>query len=198
MKAWLLALAFLLAQPAGGTVTRVVDGDGLDVAGVGTIRLIGVDAPELTSETDGRCGRLARQFMVDLVGDGPVALKYEGKTRDVYGRVLAYVVLASGKSVNAEMVRNGWARVYRATWFRDLSAYERLEAEARERKLGIWAIGSAACAAAESGGYRGNLRSRVFHAKACPYYRCENCVAEFKSRREAEAAGFRAHRECVK
>lgn len=87
---------------------RVIDGDTF-IANVGgvveTIRLIGVDAPEL-----GRCyatqsAALLRHltFRDDLwiaIGDEP---------RDEYGRLLAYVFHENGTLVNLEMAKAGAA-----------------------------------------------------------------------------------------
>jgi endonuclease YncB( thermonuclease family) len=41
-----LALVFLAAPASAQIVTRVIDGDTIVVANVGTVRLIGVDTPE--------------------------------------------------------------------------------------------------------------------------------------------------------
>ena len=42
----------------------------------------------------------------------------------------------------------------------------------------------------------GNARSYIYHNSSCRYYNCKNCVVTFSSRREAEAAGFRACKVC--
>ena len=42
----------------------------------------------------------------------------------------------------------------------------------------------------------GNAKSYIYHNSSCRYYDCKNCVVIFSSRREAEAAGFRACKVC--
>ena len=42
----------------------------------------------------------------------------------------------------------------------------------------------------------GNAKSYIYHNSSCRYYNCKNCVVIFSSRKEAEAAGFRACKVC--
>ncbi len=44
--------------------------------------------------------------------------------------------------------------------------------------------------------YRGQRRSRVFHAPHCRYYNSKNCTVNFESREEAIAAGYKPGRHC--
>lgn len=71
-----------------GVVTSVVDGDTLDVEGVGRVRLVGIDTPEV-----GECGYdEARERLSDLVLGEPVTLVTAGvDDRDRYDRLLRYV-----------------------------------------------------------------------------------------------------------
>jgi hypothetical protein len=46
--------------------------------------------------------------------------------------------------------------------------------------------------------YRGNVRSRDYHAPGCRAYDCPDCTAVFKARRKAEEAGYRPHQACVR
>ena len=46
--------------------------------------------------------------------------------------------------------------------------------------------------------YHGNTRSNVFHGPGCKDYNCKNCTVALGSVQEAQRAGYRAHRECVK
>jgi micrococcal nuclease len=89
------------------TVTRVLDGDTLDVEGGLRIRL--VDAPEL-SETG---GPEARDYLTDLCL-GSLALLDEDDFQigdDPYGRVLA-VASCGGTNANAVMISTGRAETY--------------------------------------------------------------------------------------
>ena len=61
---------------------------------------------------------------------------------DRYGRTLGVVFLA-GKNVNLEMVKAGYAEVYRGTDAKgfDSAPYWKAEGEARAAKKGMWAQG---------------------------------------------------------
>ena len=48
-----------------------------------------------------------------------------------------------------------------------------------------------------TGPFHGNVSSRVYHAPGCRDYNCKHCTQVFATRQAAEAAGYRAHAECV-
>ena len=88
-----------------GIVTNVVDGDTVDVEGVGRIRVIGIDTPER-----GACGfESATQAMSVLVLGREVAL-VPGATVDVdrYGRLLRYVDVGP-VDAGLSLIEDGWA-----------------------------------------------------------------------------------------
>ena len=98
-----------LAEPPDetqtGTVTNVVDGDTVDVEGVGRIRVIGIDTPER-----GACGyESATQAMSVLVLGRRVSL-VPGATEDSdrYGRLLRYVDVGS-RDAGLSLISDGWA-----------------------------------------------------------------------------------------
>ena len=97
------------------TLERVVDGDTIVVAGGHHIRLIGVDTPETKDpRRPVQCfGREASAFLTDLLPRGTgVRLVGDVEARDVYDRTLAYAYrLPDGLFVNADLVRQGYARV---------------------------------------------------------------------------------------
>jgi endonuclease YncB( thermonuclease family) len=74
--------------PESGQVTFVYDGDTVEVAGLGTIRIIGIDTPEA-----GRCGAdEARAALNDLALNKIATLTPgKGENADRYGRLLRYV-----------------------------------------------------------------------------------------------------------
>lgn len=104
--ALLSAVAFACASPAA------VDGDTLRCAGIGLVRLIGIDAPELPGHCrPGRVctpgdGDAARRALARLVRRGAVTCATEG--RDHYGRVLARCE-AGGRDLSCAMMAGGWA-----------------------------------------------------------------------------------------
>lgn len=102
-------------RPAGlcieRVVTRVLDGDTLDVEGGLRIRLVLVDAPELHEPG----GTAARDFLTDRCL-GALALIDEDDFQigdDPYGRVLA-VVRCRGANANAALIASALADTYYA------------------------------------------------------------------------------------
>jgi micrococcal nuclease len=93
-----------------GTVTRVIDGDTIDVeldnGGEERIRYIGVNTPE----RDEACYRDATQANRDLVQGQRVQLVPDDTNRDRFGRLLRYVFVGD-VFVGATLVRNGYAEV---------------------------------------------------------------------------------------
>lgn len=90
-------------------VTRVIDGDTLDVEGSVRIRLVLVDAPELSASG----GPEARDYLTHLCM-GSLALVDEDDLQigdDPYGRVLA-VVYCGGTNANAAMISSHHADTY--------------------------------------------------------------------------------------
>ena len=105
------------SDPAMATVTRVIDGDTIDVRIDGReerVRLIGIDTPEsVRPDAPVECyGPEASAFTHELLPEGSaVRLTRDVVGRDDYGRVLAYVRRAAdGLFVNEEIVRQGYAR----------------------------------------------------------------------------------------
>jgi micrococcal nuclease len=125
-------------------VLRVVDGDTLHVRLEGrdvTIRLIGIDAPEV-DWYGGRAqcfGARAGRFASGILEDERVRLEFDEERLDPYDRTLAYVYLDDSRMVNVVLVRRGFARV---TIYPPNDRYEgRLRAAedaARSRGAGLW------------------------------------------------------------
>ena len=120
------------------------DGDTLQVIGVGRVRLLGIDAPELARglDTAAPFAREARERLATLVAGRYVRLESDGDTHDRYGRVLAYVIRDDGLLVNAEMLRAGLARVTARQPLRRLDELRRAEREAQAARRGLWAAGA--------------------------------------------------------
>lgn len=139
LLAWLAAgLVVAASAVAGeniayGIVSGVVDGDTCFVVinGQATrIRLDSIDAPEKKQAF----GRRAEQALRELVAKKQVEVRWTSSDR--YGRLVARLKVA-GVDVNAELVRNGFAWVYRK-YSRDAELLA-LEAQAREARRGLWA-----------------------------------------------------------
>ena len=142
-----LALTAATAASAGAdarytltaTVSRVVDGDTLEVVLAGgkreRVRLVGVDAAErgacFANEAAAHVRRLAQSKRVVLKGD---AIQ---PTRDRYDRLLAYVWLPGGRDLGYQLIAAGSAKVYDASFDR-LAVYRRAESGARGAGSGLW------------------------------------------------------------
>jgi micrococcal nuclease len=121
-------------------VRAVLDGDTIDVATIGRVRLLGVDAPELGREYDTPApfAREARERLASLVLKHWVLLEWDGPTRDVYNRHLAYVLGEDGLFVNAALVREGLARVTARLPLGRLDELNRAQREAQAFRRGMW------------------------------------------------------------
>lgn len=120
-------------------IVAVNDGDTLTLASGAKIRLVQVDAPELTSDCFGHeaarvlASLVPERARVELVRDP------ELDERDAYGRLLRYVVVGE-TDVNVELVRRGAASPYFFRGERGAHADELLDAldEARAARAGYW------------------------------------------------------------
>lgn len=118
------------------TVTGVTDGDTVRVL-IETaegkreekVRLHQIDAPERAQPF----GNTSRQYLAELVHQRNVTLQTDG--RDRYGRVIGTLLL-DDKSINAEMVRAGYAWAYRAYLEDEILLL--LEGAARDAGRGLW------------------------------------------------------------
>jgi endonuclease YncB( thermonuclease family) len=93
-------------RPATRTflVSRVVDGDTLELANGETVRLVGIDTPEV-----GECGyERASVALGRLVTGRPVRLTRSDEDRDRYGRLLRYVDVG-GVDAGLRQIRSGLA-----------------------------------------------------------------------------------------
>ena len=112
----------VIADLLPGSLIGVIDGDTIKVVfvdpppGIQTeesIRLLGIDAPELNASTgSGPLATEAREFVVEHTADSTVYLAFESRWRGDFGRLLAYVFTSEGSLLNAELLSCGLASVY--------------------------------------------------------------------------------------
>ncbi len=93
------------AGSIAGVVVDVVDGDTIDVGGVGRVRIIGIDTPERDE-----CGfETATRRLAELVlGERVVLVAGASGDVDRYGRLLRYVDV-DGVDAGLVLIEEGWA-----------------------------------------------------------------------------------------
>ena len=116
-------------------VTRVIDGDTFETESGEKVRLIGINAPEMSDFY----GLEAKKYLTDLIRDKLVDLQSDNisNDRDRYQRLLRYVII-DGIDVNRKMVSDGFAFAYLKYKFSKSDMYENAQIRAREMNLGIW------------------------------------------------------------
>lgn len=121
-------------------VSRVIDGDTFTLENGETIRLIGIDTPELHhSEIPvQRFAKEAADYLKNMIEGLKVTLEFEpDNLKDPYGRLLAYVYI-NGVFVNKEMIRRGYAYAYTRFPFKHQQDFLEAEKEAIEKQYGLW------------------------------------------------------------
>jgi micrococcal nuclease len=122
--------------PEFAIVSRVIDGDTIELLSGEKVRYIGIDTPEI-----GQCySQEATDKNRELVEWKEVRLEKDISETDIYHRLLRYVYVDE-LFVNAELVRLGYARAYSyppdvkyATFFLEL------EQEAKDAGRGLWGV----------------------------------------------------------
>ena len=129
-------------------VTRVYDGDTVKAETpdiVIYIMLMGIDAPELSGQVDGKdqpFSREAKDFLSSLILNKTVVLEGYGTVPYPDNNIMSVLYL-KGKNINLEMVRHGLAEVCRQHLPEgfDIGPYLEAEKEARKVKNGMWSLG---------------------------------------------------------
>jgi len=125
-------------------VTRVIDGDTIEIEGERKVRYIGINAPEIYRDTTGK--KTGEQCFAEestaenkrLVEGKTVRLEKDISETDKYGRLLRYVYL-DNLMINDYLVEKGFVKVmpidpdikYAETFFQE-------QQQAKENKLGLW------------------------------------------------------------
>lgn len=123
-------------------VSRVIDGDTIELSDGRVLRYIGVDTPETVHPTKGQeCfGKEASNFNKELVLNKTVQLEKDVSETDRYGRILRYVWL-DGQLVNKTLVEEGYA--FARSFPPDIAKQDILksaENSARESMKGLWGV----------------------------------------------------------
>ncbi len=120
-------------------VTQHTDGDTLYLSGIGKVRLIGVDTPEVYGGVE--CyGRRASEFVERVAPLGSrVRYRLGVEERDRYGRALAYVWLRGPRFLNRLLVARGYAQPLTVPPNDEYAdEFVRAARDAREQERGLW------------------------------------------------------------
>ena len=140
------------ADTLSGRIKWIYDGDTIEVAGIGTVRLLGIDAPEYKASQRDRYYRrwgiepatlrhinqTGKSYLIESVKGKTVVLKIPEGKRDRYNRLLAYVYLPDGRLLNQLLLEQGFAVVYRRFDFKLKSDFLKTEELSRNNRQGLW------------------------------------------------------------
>ncbi|MFJ4382959.1 thermonuclease family protein [Pseudomonas sp. NPDC089408] len=130
-------------KPQQVAVRQVVDGDTLRLVDGRSVRLIGINAPEIgrkgrTSEPYADAARRRLQALVRS-NDGRVGLVPGAEAKDKYGRTLAHVYGLNGDNLEAQLLSEGLGyRVAVAPNVRLSGCQQLAEQAARQAGVGVW------------------------------------------------------------
>ena len=132
---YLLLLTTFVCFGTKTKVTRVIDGDTFETETDEKVRLIGINAPEISDIF----GQESKQYLSDLIENKIVYLQSDNisNDKDRYQRLLRYVIIDS-IDINKKMVSDGFAFAYLKYHFIKSSDYEQAQIQARETNKGIW------------------------------------------------------------
>ena len=127
-------------------VSRVIDGDTFVLSDSQRVRMLGINCPEIArlNKPTESFSKEASEKTKSLIDHNTVKLTFDGRSFDIFGRLLAYVWLSdtNGKDslfVQAELLKNGLARIsYYTKEKRYYALFYNLRNTARKKKLGIW------------------------------------------------------------
>jgi len=117
-------------------VSRVVDGDTVELKGGDVLRLLAIDTPE----KDQPYYEEARQFLIEKTLGKKAEIVYGERRRDRYGRLLGFLYIDT-VFVNREVLANGLGYLY---LFRDnlelpqVKELLKVQKEAIDEKVGLW------------------------------------------------------------
>lgn len=121
-------------------VTKVVDGDTIEVTGKRKVRLIGIDTPETVDPRRGvQCfGKEASAHTKELLLNKTIRMERDVSETDKYGRLLRYIFIGD-ILVNEQLVKDGYAKA--STYPPDVkyqARFKQAELLAQTQNKGLW------------------------------------------------------------
>lgn len=125
-----------IAEEGSYLVTKVIDGDTIEIETGERVRYLGIDAHELNTFA----GQSAKEYHQSLVLGKKVRLEFDQEKFDDYGRILAYVWL-DDILINEKLIKEGYAWVsYLPTKQKPkyLDRLKKAEGKAKSLNKGLW------------------------------------------------------------
>lgn len=122
-------------------VTRIIDGDTIEIETGDQVRLVGIDATEtIDSGGPAECwSGQAHSYLQEILSGYQVYFEYSSQSRrDDYDRVLAYVYRSDGKEINKHLIETGFAKPYGEYIHDRILTYAAAGENAQLEKLGYW------------------------------------------------------------
>ena len=125
-------------------VTRVIDGDTIEIEGKIKVRYIGINTPEIYHDTTGK--KTGEQCFANesylenkkLVEGKILTLVKDVSNKDKYGRLLRYVYV-DNLFINEYLITNGYAKIMMIKPdIKYLQQFKDDQGEAKINNLGIW------------------------------------------------------------
>lgn len=177
-------------------VTKVIDGDTIQLETGEIVRYIGIDAPELYVKNGGSefYAKEAARYNKKLVFLKKVRLEFDVEKKDQHGRLLAYVFVKN-TFVNGELVKLGYAKALIKPpniKYKDmLLTYQK---KAMDEERGLWQEKKKDTETT----YIGNKRTYVLHRPTCPLAKkiSEKNRIIFRNRMDAIRIGYSPCKQC--
>ena len=126
-------------------VSRVIDGDTIELSNGQLVRYIGIDTPETRKFIDNKWvntanpfGEAAKEFNRRLVEGKTVRLEFDLQKKDKYNRLLAYC-FTDTEFVNARLLEEGYGLLYTLPPnVKYVDLFVKLQKEARQNNKGLW------------------------------------------------------------
>ena len=134
MQDWLIGQSY--EEEKLYKVTKIIDGDTIEIDTGERVRLICIDTPERGEEDYLE----ASKYLQSLILNKEVKLLKDVSEVGKYGRLVRYIYL-DDMFVNEKMVREGYAEAY--WYYPDVTLcpkIQKAEDKAKEEELGIWKV----------------------------------------------------------
>ena len=124
----------------GDTFDVIIEGNHPGLEHNETVRLLGIDAPELDREK-GPAKEALNHLSARLEGKRLYLVFDEDRKRDSFCRLLAFVCLKDGTCINSELLIKGYARLYTRQGNCLYDEFSVLQDRAIKKRIGLWEPG---------------------------------------------------------